>query len=188
MIFDNVLLVWGVLIIMELISYKKTWLENSEKLRKWLENLQKNGIHHNEVTEWENIYEESKKHLITIMYDYQLLLARSIFLYEQKNQQSLFENIQVKNFFYSYPRQIIFSQTMETLYKKRNTLEINNEDIIFYFRNANPNYVNLSNNGKIMANMLYIESNIAQIGEYDKNIHCLIDLIKYFKIPIEINN
>ena len=188
MIFDNVLLVWGVLIIMELMSYNNALLENNEKMRKWLENLQKNGIHHNEVTEWENIYEESKKHLITIMYDYQLLLARSIFLYEQKNQQSFFENIQVKNFFYSYTRQIIFFETMETLYKKRNTLEINNEDIIFYFLNANPNYVNLSNNGKIMANMLYIESNIAQIGEYDKNIHCLIDLIKYFKIPIEINN
>lgn len=103
---------------MELISYNNSLLENNEKLRKWLENLQKNEIHHNEVTEWENIYKESKKYLIAIMYDYQLLLARSMFLYEQKKQQSLFENIQVKNFFYSYPRQIIFSETMETLYKK----------------------------------------------------------------------
>ena len=84
MIFDNVLLVWGGLIIMELISYDNTWLENNEKLIKWIEDLQKNGIHHNEVTEWENICKESKKYLITIMYDYQLLLARSIFLYEQK--------------------------------------------------------------------------------------------------------
>ena len=77
---------------------------------------------------------------------------------------------------------------METLYKKRNTLKINYEDIIYYFHSAKPNYATLSNNGKIVANMLYIESNIAQIGEYDKNIHCLIELIKYFKIPMEINN